>query len=74
MSEPAPKTHAIQVNGEAREVPTGSTLAALLQLLGLRADGIAVAVDGLVVPRSALDSRVIEAAARVEILRAVGGG
>jgi sulfur carrier protein len=58
------------VNGEEREVPQGTTLAELVQ----PARGVAVAVDGEVVPRSDwAETRVAEGQA-LEVLRAVQGG
>ena len=42
----------VRVNGEEHELPEGCTVAALLEAHGLRRDGVAVAVNGAVVPRS----------------------
>ncbi len=65
---------AVVVNGRPRELPAGSTVADLLAALGFGPDGVAVAVDGAVVPKSAHATSALAAGARVEILRAVGGG
>jgi sulfur carrier protein len=64
----------IRVNGDAREIPDGTTVATLLQLLGLERRRVAVAVNRDVVPRSRFAARLIGAGDRVEILEAVGGG
>ncbi|RME22341.1 MAG: sulfur carrier protein ThiS [Deltaproteobacteria bacterium] len=64
----------IEVNGEPRQVPAGTSVGGLLASLGLSRDGVAVAVDQDVVPRSAHPSRVLRAGERVEIIIAVGGG
>jgi sulfur carrier protein len=64
----------ILVNGEAREVPSGTTLERLLGLLALERRRIAVAVNRSVVPRSDFGVRSVAAGDRVEILEAVGGG
>jgi sulfur carrier protein len=64
----------VHVNGRARELPEGTTLGDLLAELGLDHDGVAVAVDREVVPRSQRDTRTLAAGARVEVIRAVGGG
>lgn len=64
----------VTVNGEPRRVPEGATVGTLLESLGLGHDGIAVAVDRRIVPRSALDTTALPAGARIEIIRAVGGG
>jgi thiamine biosynthesis protein ThiS len=64
----------ILVNGEAREVPPGTTVERLLELLALRARRIAVAVNRTVVPRSDFGRHAVAAGDRVEILEAAGGG
>ena len=70
----APSQHVILLNGAERSVPVGCTVAMLLESLGLRRDGVAVAIDMHVVPRSTHAERVIEEGARVEVVQAVGGG
>ena len=62
------------VNGAEREVDPDHTVGALLAELGLKRDGVAVAVDGRVVPRSQHDETRLEEGAVVEVIRAVGGG
>jgi len=62
------------VNGEAREVPSGTTLERLVGLLALERRRIAVAVNRSVVPRSDFGVRSVAAGDRVEILEAAGGG
>ncbi len=64
----------LQINGEARWVPTASTIDALLRQLELDRRHIAVAINRNVVPRSAFATHRLEAGDRVEILEAVGGG
>jgi sulfur carrier protein len=64
----------ILVNGEAREIPSGTTLERLVDLLALERRRIAVAVNRSVVPRSAFGVHTVAAGDRVEILEAVGGG
>ena len=64
----------ILVNGEAREVPSGTTLERLVGLLALERRRIAVAVNRSVVPRSDFGVRSVAAGDRVEILEAAGGG
>ena len=62
------------VNGEPREVTEGDTVADLLEGIGLRMSGVAVAVDQHVVqPEQFADIAVIEGM-HIEIVRAVGGG
>ncbi|MDQ4026379.1 MAG: sulfur carrier protein ThiS [Actinomycetota bacterium] len=64
------------VNGEARSVEEGTTVADLVASLGHdpAGRGVAAAVNGEVTPRSAWRSTVVRAGDRVEILAAIGGG
>jgi sulfur carrier protein len=66
----------ILLNGEHSDVRAGETVAAVLVRLGLDADarGVAVAVDGEVVPRAAWESFAVAEHARVEVLTAMQGG
>jgi sulfur carrier protein len=65
----------IYVNGEPRE-GAGATIAELLTELGVevQARGVAVAVDGEVVPRGEWSRRRINEGERVEALSAMQGG
>lgn len=65
---------ALTVNGTSHEVPAGTSVRALLGLLGLEGRRVAVAVNRTVVPRSAYDTQRLAAGDRVEVLEAVGGG
>ncbi|HEY4897670.1 MAG TPA: sulfur carrier protein ThiS [Solirubrobacteraceae bacterium] len=66
----------IVLNGERAELAAGETVAVALAHLGLPADarGVAVAVDGEVVPRAAWPEFELAADARVEVLTAMQGG
>ena len=64
----------ILVNGDTRRIPVGSTLADLIERLGLGTRRLAVAVNRDVVPRAGFAARALSAGDRVEILEAVGGG
>ena len=64
----------ITVNGEEREVPENTDTAALLELLGLHGQRVAVEVNLEIVPRSAYDAHLLQQGDRVEIVRAIGGG
>ncbi|SDE53901.1 sulfur carrier protein ThiS [Auraticoccus monumenti] len=61
----------IQLNGKQRDLPAGSSVADLIADLPHR--GVAVAVDGVVVPRSEHD-RVLTEGVVVEVVTAVQGG
>jgi sulfur carrier protein len=66
----------VTVNGEARELPAGATVASVVQSLsvGVDARGVAVAVDGEVVRRGEWSSAELSDGSRVEVLGAIGGG
>lgn len=66
----------IRLNGEEADVPAGETLAAVLARLELspEARGVAVAVDGEVVPRAQWRSFALAEHARVEVVTAMQGG
>lgn len=64
----------LQINGEAREVADGCTIAALLELLEVRMKGVAVERNLQVVPRAEHPATVLEEGDRVEVVTLVGGG
>ena len=65
----------VQLNGEDREVAPESSIPDVLAILGLDAvRGVAVAVDGEVIPRSQWDGFQLADGMKVEVLRAVQGG
>jgi sulfur carrier protein len=66
----------ITVNGSSRELDEGASVTDLVALLGGRADGrgVAVALEGEVVPRSVWESTRLSEGDRVEVLVAVQGG
>ena len=64
----------ITVNGEERDMSDGATLAALLDTLGVRRDGTAVALNDDVVPRTRHAATVLRGGDRLEIIVAVAGG
>jgi sulfur carrier protein len=66
----------IVLNGQQSDLRAGETLAAILGRLDLPLDarGVAVAVDGEVVPRAQWGSFALVEHARVEVLTAMQGG
>jgi sulfur carrier protein len=66
----------IMVNGQSSDVGAGATVAEVLEGLGLTlaARGVAVAVDGAVVPRGGWETFALREDARVEVLTAMQGG
>ena len=66
----------IRLNGEETQLQAGEPLVAVLAQLGVspQARGVAVAVDGEVVPRAHWGSLILHDDARVEVLAAMQGG
>jgi sulfur carrier protein len=66
----------IVVNGNATDTAPGEPLSAVLARLGVspQARGVAVAVDGEVVPRGSWESFTLGNSARIEVLGAMQGG
>jgi sulfur carrier protein len=64
----------LTVNGDPRELPPGTTLAELVIQLVPSPQGVAVAVDGEVVPRRAWPDAKLADGAVVEVVTAVQGG
>jgi sulfur carrier protein len=64
----------VRVNGERRELDGGTSVAEVVRALTDAERGVAVAVDGEVVPRSAWSETVLADGQHVEVLRAVQGG
>jgi sulfur carrier protein len=66
----------IVLNGQSFDVRRGETLVAVLVRLGVPPDGrgVAVAVDGEVVPRACWEVFALAEDARVEVLTAMQGG
>jgi sulfur carrier protein len=64
----------MRVNGEERPASPGLTVSALVAQLGTGPKGVAVAVNGEVVPRSAWAACPLHDDDRVEVLTAAQGG
>lgn len=64
----------ITVNDESREVPDGTTVAGLLQILALPGTRAAVEVDRRLVRRTEHAATVLSEGAKVEVVTLVGGG
>ena len=63
------------INGEPRDLPSDTTLAALISSLGFdTTTGIAVAVNARVVRRATFAEHTLRDGDSVEIIRAVAGG
>jgi sulfur carrier protein len=64
----------VWLNDERRDVPPGTTVAVLMAEHGVPERGVAVAVDGTVVPRVAWAATQLLDGTRIEVLTAVQGG
>lgn len=64
----------VTLNGDARELPDGTTIAQLVGDLGLGARRIAVEVNLDVVPRTEYTARALRDGDVVEIVQFIGGG
>ena len=64
----------IEVNGEKRETPSGTTVRSLLDQLGLNAGRVAIEYNLQILPKSDWDSTKVAPGDRLEIVQFVGGG
>jgi sulfur carrier protein len=67
----------VQINGAARsfaDLRAGVALAGVVEALGLKADRIAVELNGEIAPRTAWAERAVKDGDRLEIVHFVGGG
>jgi len=75
MAETAQKEMiSVTVNGEARAIPGGSSIAAMLQAIGLDPRKVAVEHNLEVVPRSTFEDVEVREDDKFEIVHFVGGG
>jgi sulfur carrier protein len=66
----------IELNGSACDLPDGAMLEDAIAVSGVHESrrGVAVAVDGEVVPRAEWEQTALADGAKVEVLQAVQGG
>jgi sulfur carrier protein len=65
----------VTLNGQPTQLPAEATLPDVLAILGFETPrGVAVAVDGDVIPRSRWTAFELRSGMKVEVLRAVQGG
>jgi sulfur carrier protein len=62
------------VNGEAREVPDGATVASIVESVTQAPSGVAVALNGEIIRRAEWAKTATRDADRLEVLTAVQGG
>lgn len=64
----------IELNGAMRQVENGQNVADLIEELSLSGKAVAVAINREIVPRGLWTQRQLQAADRIDIVRAIGGG
>ncbi len=64
----------IRLNGSERDIPGGTSIAALLQLAGFGERRVAVECNGEIVPRSQHARTVVADGDQLEVVHAIGGG
>lgn len=65
------------INGSARvftELSSGAKVSALMEVLGFRADRVALERNGAILPRAEWPQTVLEEGDKLEIVHFVGGG
>jgi len=64
----------IQLNGSSYQLADAQSLSGLITELNLVQQAIAVAVNRQIVPRAEWATHVLQAADKVDVVRAIGGG
>jgi len=64
----------IHVNGEARDVGSGISVATLLRELGLDGRTVVVELNRQIIRRTEIEDMVLETGDRIELVHFVGGG
>lgn len=64
----------MRVNGDERAVPAGTSVAALLALLGVSTPRVAVERNREIVPKASYESTELEERDELEVVEFVGGG
>ncbi|MGA9667521.1 MAG: sulfur carrier protein ThiS [Gallionella sp.] len=64
----------VHINGTARQLADSTSIAALIEEMGLAGKRIALERNGEIVPRSSFPSQRLADGDRLEVVIAVGGG
>jgi len=64
----------LQINGESRDFEGPLTLTALIEMLGMKTDRVAVELNREIVPRDQWPNTGLKSDDRLEIVHFVGGG
>jgi thiamine biosynthesis protein ThiS len=64
----------VSINGAARQLPDPTSVAALIEEMGLAGKRIALERNGEIVPRSSFPAQQLADGDKLEVVIAVGGG
>jgi thiamine biosynthesis protein ThiS len=64
----------VSINGAPRQFPESTSVAALIEELGLTGKRIALERNGEIVPRSSFATQLLAEGDKLEVVVAVGGG
>jgi sulfur carrier protein len=68
------KVIAVSINGVTRQLPDSTSVAALIEEMGLAGKRIALERNGEIVPRSSFAAQQLADGDKLEVVVAVGGG
>jgi thiamine biosynthesis protein ThiS len=74
MQPSSSKTIEIVVNGEQKSIPEGLSVIALLEILGIDPERVAIEFDRRILRRPLWDEVSVLPGAKLEIVQFVGGG
>ena len=64
----------LSINGEPRQLPSSTSVAELIEILGYTGNRIALERNGEIVPRSSFATQRLADGDKLEVVVAVGGG
>jgi thiamine biosynthesis protein ThiS len=64
----------VSINGVARQLPDSTSVAALIEEMGLAGKRVALERNGEIVPRSSFSAQLLAEGDKLEVVVAVGGG
>ncbi|MDR3261734.1 MAG: sulfur carrier protein ThiS [Tannerella sp.] len=64
----------IKLNGKEHEISDGTTLSAFVESLGLKPQGIAIAIDYEVIPKDQWEETILSDKLELMLIQAVSGG
>lgn len=64
----------ITLSGEEKDIPSGTSILALTEILGLKKERIAAELNGEIIPKASYGSTILSDGDSLEIVNFVGGG